>query len=105
MNYAPQGIPRPVVQAGELKFAAIGLDHDHINGMCGGLLDSGGDLKWVFDPDRKKCEEFKITFPRVTVASSEQQVLQDADVRLVAGAAMPSTRCDLGIRILEHGKS
>jgi predicted dehydrogenase len=104
MNYAPEGLARPVVKEGEFPFAAVGLDHGHIFGMCGGLVDAGGHVKWVYDPDRKKCEEFKKKFPQVTIATTEQEVLQDPDVRLVAGAAVPSTRGDLGLRVMEHGK-
>ena len=38
MRYAPQGKPNPVCQKGEFRFAAIGLDHGHIFGMCNGFL-------------------------------------------------------------------
>jgi len=104
MNYAPEGKPKPVVASGEFQFAAVGLDHGHIFGMSSGLVDAGGVLKWVFDPDRNKAEAFKEKFPSVNIASSEQEVLQDKDIRMVAGAAVPSTRGDLGLRVLEHGK-
>ena len=43
MNYAPEGIPAPVVNPGEFVFAAIGLDHGHIYGMrmlVSGVLSS-----------------------------------------------------------------
>jgi hypothetical protein len=31
MNYVPKGKPNLVVKSGEFKFAAIELDHGHIN--------------------------------------------------------------------------
>lgn len=104
MHYAPKGKPRPVVGKGEFIFAAIGLDHGHIYGMCNGLIEAGADLKWVYDPDPAKAESFAAAYPDVKIARSEQEVLQDAEVRLVAGAAVTSERCALGMRVMSHGK-
>ena len=43
-NYAPRGTANIVVRPGEFRFAAIGLDHGHIFGMCNGLLEAGADV-------------------------------------------------------------
>ena len=51
MNYAPQGQAKAVCGPGEFRFAAIGLDHGHIYGQCNGLIEAGGELGLVFDPD------------------------------------------------------
>lgn len=104
MNYAPEGKPQPVVKPGEFTFAAIALDHGHIYGMCNGLTRAGATLKWVYDPDPAKVQAFVAKFPQVQVAESERQVLEDPEVRLIAGAAVPSERCALGLRAMEHGK-
>lgn len=50
MNYAPKGQVNKVVEEGEFLFAAIGLDHGHIYGMCNGLIEAGGTLVAVYDP-------------------------------------------------------
>ncbi|SFA40593.1 hypothetical protein SAMN05192569_1002129 [Parageobacillus thermantarcticus] len=56
MNYAPKGVvKRAVVEAGVFRFADIGLDHGHIYGMCSGLIEAGGELVALYDPDPKKC--------------------------------------------------
>lgn len=104
MNYAPKGKPNPVVEPGEFVIAAIGLDHGHIYGMCGGLIEAGATLKWVYDPDPKKVDEFRKAYPQVKVARSEQEILEDPNVQLVAGAKIPSQRCELGLRVMDHGK-
>ena len=104
MNYAPKGKPKPVVGPGEFTFAAIALDHGHINGMCNGLTEAGADLKWVYDPDPAKVKAFVEKFPGVKVARSEAEILEDDAVKLIAGAAVPSERCALGLRAMEHGK-
>lgn len=104
MNYAPKGKPSPVVQGREFVVAAVALDHGHIYGMCNGLTEAGAVLKWVYDPDPEKVKRFKETFPEVMVAESEEQVLSDPEVRLVAGAAVANQRCALGLRVMEAGK-
>jgi len=104
MNYAPKGKPAPVVNPGEFVIAAIALDHGHIYGMCNGLLEAGATLKWVYDRDIKKAEAFKNAYPQVTIAASEEEILNDPEVKLVCGAAETWKRCELGIRVMEHGK-
>lgn len=104
MTYAPKGKPTQVVKEGDFTFAAIALDHGHIYGMCNGLMEAGAVLKSVYDPDPVKLKQFKKTYPHVQVASSEQEILSDPDVQLIAGAAIPSERAALGIRAMEAGK-
>lgn len=104
MNYAPQGKPSPVVGAGEFVFAATALEHGHIYGMCNGLVEAGGTLKWVYDADPDKVKAFVSKYPEVKVASSLETILQDPEVKLVAAADIPSQRGPLGVKVMEHGK-
>lgn len=104
MNYAPVGKAQPVVGRGEFKFAAIALDHGHINGMCNGLTEAGAELKWVYDPDPAKVAAFVKHFPQAQPARSEAEIFDDGEVRLVAGAAVPCDRCALGLRAIAAGK-
>ncbi len=104
MNYAPAGKPAPVCGRGDFVFAATALDHGHIYGMCNGLTEAGGTLKYVYDADRAKAERFAAAYEGVKIVESEQDILQDNEISLVAGAAVASKRCDLGIRVMRHGK-
>jgi predicted dehydrogenase len=104
MNYAPKGQAKAVCGKGDFRFAAIGLDHGHIYGECNGLIEAGGELAWVYDPDPQKVEAFRKTYPDVKVAREEHEVLHDASVKLVASACIPCDRGPLGIRVMEHGK-
>lgn len=104
MTYAPQGKPNPVVEKGAFPFAAVHLDHGHIYGMCNGLLETGGNLAYVYDPDPQKVEGFVKRFPGVRVARSLDEVLDDPEVKLVAAAAIPDERGPLGIRVMDAGK-
>jgi predicted dehydrogenase len=104
MSYAPQGKPRPVVKPGEFVFAAAHLDHGHIFGECNGLVEAGGQLKWVYDPDPAKLQAFQKVYPRAKAARSLDEILVDPEVQLVAAAAVPNERGSLGCRVMEAGK-
>ena len=104
MNYAPKGKPNPVVKKCEFVFAAISLEHGHIYGMCNGLIEAGGELKYVYDKDQAKVEKFCETFPNVIVAKSEKEILDSPEVKLIAGAAIPCEKCALGMRVMDAGK-
>jgi hypothetical protein len=96
MNYAPQGKVNPVCKPGEFRFAAVGLDHGHIYGMCNGLIEAGGELAWVFDSDPQRIAAFCAAYGGVRIARSEAEVLEDPAVRLVASATVPCRRGPLG---------
>jgi len=104
MMYAPEGRSQAVVKPGEFVFAAIALDHGHIYGQSNGLIEAGAQLKWVYDPDPAKVEAFVKKYPQARVARSEDEILSDPEVKLVASAAVPCDRCALGMRVMDAGK-
>lgn len=95
---------QPTPPSETVVFAAIGLAHGHIYGMCNGLVRAGATLKYVYDSDPTLVERFLKTFPDVTVAESEETILSDPTVQLVASADIPSRRAPLGVRVMQSGK-
>jgi predicted dehydrogenase len=104
MNYAPKGKADPVCEKGDFRFAAIGLDHGHIYGMCNGLVEAGAELAWVYDRDPSRVEAFRKSYPNVEVARSEEEILDDGSVRMIASAAIPCDRAAMGMRAMDRGK-
>lgn len=104
MNYAPKGTDNKVVEQGMFPFSAIGLDHGHIYGMCNGLIEAGGKLVSVYDPDPKKVEAFCKKYPFVSLAHSEEEILNDSSIKLIAAANIPSKRWEIGVKALKNGK-
>lgn len=104
MNYAPEGKVEKVVEAGEFSFAAIGLDHGHIYGMCNGLIEAGAELLAVYDSDPEKVMAFRNKFPQAKAAASVEEILEDESIQLIAGASVPVNRPALGLRALDHGR-
>lgn len=103
-TYTFDPLPAPVVGPGEFVFAAVGLDHGHIFGMVEQLIDAGATLSLVYDPAPAKLADFVERFPQARAAASEQEVLDDRQVRLVASASIANQRARLGVRVLDAGK-
>ena len=104
MNYAPKGKPQPVVKPGEFVFSAAHLDHGHIYGMCNALTEAGATLKYVYDPDPQKVEQFLKAYPQAIPAASEDQILQDKETQMVAAAHITSERAAFGCKVMDCGK-
>jgi predicted dehydrogenase len=104
-DYAPSSktLP-PVVQPGEFVFSVTGLDHGHIFGQTNGLIDAGGTLKYVYDSDPVKLDDFMERYPDATRADSLEQILEDEETVCVASASIPCDRGPLGVKVLEAGK-
>lgn len=96
--------PQPVVQPGEFRFSAMHMDHNHLIGMVWGLLEAGGTLKSFYDPDSAHQEAFLRSFPQAHIAQSEEEILRDPEVQMVAAAAVTCERAALGIRVMRAGK-
>jgi predicted dehydrogenase len=96
--------PAPPQGAGKIRFAAIGLNHGHINGQTQAVLRAGGELVSVYAKEPDLLAAYAKRFPQARVARSEQEILDDASIHLVVSAAIPDERGPLGIRVMEHGK-
>jgi predicted dehydrogenase len=104
MTYAPKGKAAPVVKPGGFRFAAMHLDHGHVYGQCNGLIEAGGDLVAVYDPQPERVAAFVKTYPQAVAVDDPRRILEDPSIRLVTAAAVPCDRGPLGCRVMEHGK-
>lgn len=103
-NYAPSTDAVKVVKDGEFVFAVAHLDHGHIYGQTNGLLDAGANLKYVYDTNPARVEQFLQRYPQATAVSDFQTILDDPSVQLVAAAAIPNQRAAIGIAVMQAGK-
>jgi predicted dehydrogenase len=95
---------RAGVKSEGVTFAAAFLEHEHILGMCTGLSEAGGRLKWAYDPDPEKLGAFMVRFPKARAARSFDEILEDPEVLLVASAGVPCDRGPTGCRVMAAGK-
>ena len=94
----------PVLPTASIRFAVIGLDHNHIYGITAAVIRGGGKLVAVYANQAGQVAEFLKQFPGTQVASSEAQILEDPSIQLVASAGINYLRAPLGIRVMRHGK-
>ncbi|RYE01992.1 MAG: Gfo/Idh/MocA family oxidoreductase [Sphingomonadales bacterium] len=99
---APAG-PDPAAKH-RIDFAAIGMDHAHIYGMCDAVIRGGGTLKSYYTADPKQIEAFGKRYPGAKLARGEEEILADPSIKLVLSAAIPDLRAPLGIRVMRAGK-
>jgi predicted dehydrogenase len=92
-----QGPPR-------IRFAAIGLNHDHIRGQVNAVKRGGGALVSFFAKEPELAADFSKRFPEAKLARSEREILEDPSIQLVASASIASERAPLGIEVMRHGK-
>jgi predicted dehydrogenase len=99
-----KGTPLPEKPQHSIKFAVIGLDHAHIYSMTTAVQRGGGELVALFATDQKQIAEFRSRFGEVKLARSEEEILNDKSIQLVAAAPIPDERAPLGIRVMRAGK-
>ena len=97
----PEKRPAP---ANSIRFSVIGLNHGHIYGMADALLGGGGKLVSVYAREPELLAAFTKRYPNVKVAGSEEEILDDSSVQMVASASIPVDRAPLGIRVMKAGK-
>lgn len=91
---------------GRIRFALIGINHDHVFRMVQAVRDGGGELAMVYakDADPNHSAKFFRDNPGVKQAREEREVLEAPDIALVVSAAPPAERAELGIRVMRAGK-
>src|SRR5262245_46603149 len=87
-----------------IRFAAVGLNHNHINGQVDSVLRGGGQLVSFYAKEPDLAAEFQKRYPQAKLARSEREVLEDPQVQLVVSASIPNERAPLGLEVMKHGK-
>jgi predicted dehydrogenase len=87
-----------------IRFAAIGMNHGHINGQVETVIRGGGQLVSFFAKEPDLAAAFVKRFPQAKLARSEREILEDPSLHLVVSAAIPNERAPLGVRVMQHGK-
>jgi predicted dehydrogenase len=96
-------VPRPAPKE-SIKFSVIGINHGHINGMVNALIKGGGQLVSVYAKEEELLKGFTRAFPNVKIARSEEEIIEDKSIQLVASAGIPVERAPLGIKVMKAGK-
>jgi len=100
----PQEASPAPARAPRLRFAVIGINHDHITGQVNAVIRGGGELVSFFAPEPDLVAGFTKRFPQARLARSKQEVLEDPSLKLILSSAIPNERAPLGIEVMRHGK-
>lgn len=101
---AQQQKPVSTASKPRIKFAAVGLNHNHIYSQVEAVARGGGELVSFYAKESELIAAFSKRFPQAKLARTEQEVLDDKAIQLVVSAAIPDERAPLGIRVMQHGK-
>ena len=87
-----------------LRFAAIGLNHDHIYGQVNVMLRAGAELVAFHAEEDDLATVFAGRFPQAKRVAGKREILEDNSIALIVSAAISSERAGLAIEAMRHGK-
>jgi predicted dehydrogenase len=93
-----------LTQRPEVRFAAIGLNHNHIYDQTRLMLNVGAELMAVYAEEDDLVADFIKAFPQARRASDKRVILEDPTIHLVVSATIPDVRASTAIEIMRHGK-
>lgn len=88
----------------KIRFAVIGINHNHIYGQVEAATRGGGQLVAFHAKEDDLAAEFSRRYPQANRVQEEKQILEDPTVQLVLSSIIPAERAPLGIRVMQHGK-
>src|SRR3954469_9044343 len=92
----PGPAPRRSIMAEQpVRFAAIGLNHNHIYGQARMLLAAGAELVSYSASEPELAAEFEAKYPQARLAGSAQEILEDESIQLIATAAIAGERAGI----------
>ena len=86
------------------SFAAIGINHDHIQGQVKAMLGAGCTFKSFYCPDDAMAQAFSEKFPMAARVADKRSILEDKEIKLVLSSAIPGDRAQIGLEVMRHGK-
>ncbi|HVY52331.1 MAG TPA: Gfo/Idh/MocA family oxidoreductase [Devosia sp.] len=87
-----------------IHFAAIGITHDHINGMTQMLLDEGAVLSSFHAEEDDLAADYMKRFPQARRVGDRRAILEDGSIALVLTSAVPADRAAISIAAMRAGK-
>ena len=87
-----------------LRFAAIGLNHDHIYGQVNVMLRAGAELVAFHAAEDDLAAAFAERFPQAERVRDRRRILEDRSIGLIVSAAISDERAGIAVDAMHHGK-
>jgi predicted dehydrogenase len=100
----PSAQAPPPARAPRIRFAAIGLNHGHINGQTETAIRGGGELVSFYAKEPDLAAAYAKRFPQARLVKDEREILEDKSIQLIVSASIPDERGPLGVRAMRAGK-
>ncbi|MGO4524866.1 Gfo/Idh/MocA family protein [Microvirga sp. 2MCAF35] len=92
------------MSASEIRFAAIGINHNHIFGQVDALLGAGAEFVSFFAKEDDLAASFAERYPQAKRVDDPRRILEDDSIAVVLSSAIPKDRARIGIEVMRHGK-
>ncbi|MEO8758810.1 MAG: Gfo/Idh/MocA family oxidoreductase [Devosia sp.] len=87
-----------------IRFAAIGLTHNHIYGQTDLLLREGATLVAFHSDEDVVAIPFGQKYPQAKRVVSREEILEDNSIQMVLTSAIPFLRSEIAVAAMQHGK-
>jgi predicted dehydrogenase len=87
-----------------IRFAAIGINHNHIYGQVNCLLNAGAEFAGFFAVEDDLADEFSTKHPGIARFDDQKTLLDDPSIQLIISAAIPDERAGIAIAAMKAGK-
>ncbi|MBB3950185.1 Gfo/Idh/MocA family protein [Aureimonas jatrophae] len=87
-----------------IRFAVIGINHDHINGQVGCLLAEGAEFAGFCAAEDDLAAPFAARYGQARRVDDPRWILDDPSIDLVVSAAVPADRAAIAESAMRAGK-
>src|SRR5690606_27795325 len=87
-----------------IRFAAIGINHSHINGQVDCLLAAGAEFVAFHAVEDELAKPFAEKYPQARRVGDKRAILEDGSIQMVLTSAILNERADIAIEAMQHGK-
>ncbi|QEN87457.1 Gfo/Idh/MocA family oxidoreductase [Labrys sp. KNU-23] len=87
-----------------LKFAVIGINHDHIHGQMRALRQAGAVCTGFHAAEDDLAAAFAEAYPEIPRVAEADRLYEDPAIDVIVSAAIPGDRADIAITAMRHGK-
>ena len=87
-----------------IRFAVIGINHNHIYGQVDCLLAAGAEFVSFHAIEDDLSKAFGEKYPQARRVSDKRAILEDGSIQMVVTAAILNERAGIAIEAMRHGK-
>jgi predicted dehydrogenase len=87
-----------------IRFAAIGINHSHIDGQANCLLAGGASFVSFYAVEDDLAAAFGAKFPQARRVADRREILEDKSIEMVLTSAILADRAEIAIAAMRHGK-